>query len=253
MLVLVIRALHTHGLGRLLGRDALVGTIGLLLSVTTYAAATSDSKDKSLEEQLLNSDLSDAEEIERLLTLGLDVNSKVNGLPIIVAAAGIGQLQVVRILVEGGADVNAQGLPQDLSQEEIERFRERGLVGITPMVTATLGGRVETVRYLVEAGADTNPVTVMGPALILASRLGHSDIVEILLAAEADVHVNWKGLPAIFHAVSSGHVDVVKLLIEAGAYEPYKGSLIVGGLTLRAMAAEHPEIAKLLQTETAGQ
>jgi ankyrin repeat protein len=95
-------------------------------------------------------------------------------------ASVYGHIEVVKLLIEAGADVNAQ--PKAL-QGDFHRQRA-------------------VPEYL-------------GPALIDASRGGHSEIIKLLIEAGADVNAkDLYGRTALMYA---WHTEIVKLLIEAGA------------------------------------
>ncbi len=82
-------------------------------------------------------------------------------------AARAGHLDVVEILIEHGADVNAAG---------------RG-TGKTPLHTAAEGGRLPIVELLIAKGADVNARdNVNARPIHSAAASGHFDVVELLIA-----------------------------------------------------------------------
>ena len=117
-------------------------------------------------------------------------------------ASGRGHLDVVRLLLENGADVNAA----DIS-------------GNTALMRASENGHTDVVRLLLEKGVDVNAVYNHGEtALMRASAWGHLDAVRLLLEKGADVNaVNDYGETALMLASREGHLDVVKLLETYGA------------------------------------
>ena len=83
----------------------------------------------------------DVSTVNYLLDLGVDVNGRdEQGTTALTAAAWEGQTEVVRILLERGAEID----PQD------------ELAGMTPLIWACWKGYGDTVGVLVEAGADVN-------------------------------------------------------------------------------------------------
>ena len=159
----------------------------------------------------------------------------------LVDAAGRGDVEAVRSLLDDGADVD-----------------ERRGDGRTAVTAAALGDHVEVARVLIAAGADVdlqdsdrnNPLLVTGEtgsvamlrevlrgdpdlgatnryggvALIPASDRGHVEYVRAILSeTEIDVdHVNRLGWTALLEAVILGdggpdHVEIVRLLLDAGA------------------------------------
>jgi hypothetical protein len=84
-------------------------------------------------------------------------------------AVSAGQLEAIRVLVEGGADVNAGAHD-----------------GQTPLIAAATQGRLDAARLLVQSGADLNIAPRgWGSALKTAERTGHNDVAIMLLQAGA--------------------------------------------------------------------
>jgi ankyrin repeat protein len=118
-------------------------------------------------------------------------------------ASGWGYVNIIRILLAHGAEVNA------ISH------------GATPLQTATMWGQAKSVRMLIDAGADVNLVsgTEFGlPLLKLAVERGSVDLARILLGANAAIGpVRGDGTTALGIATACGHQDIVKLFLESGA------------------------------------
>ena len=84
-------------------------------------------------------------------------------------AAERGYAEVVRLLVEAGAD-------KDVASNR----------GNTALMLAALEGHAEVVRVLVEAGADMNMADSYGnTARMLAADEGHAAVVQLLMEAGA--------------------------------------------------------------------
>jgi hypothetical protein len=117
-------------------------------------------------------------------------------------AAIQGRIDLVRCLVDAGADVNATDNN-----------------GWTVLMVASDDGHIDLVRFLVEAGADVNATDNNGwTALMVASDDGHIDLVRFLVEAGADVNVtDNRGQTPLMVASYNGHIDVVRFLVEAGA------------------------------------
>lgn len=123
----------------------------------------------------------------------------------LVVAARMGNLDLGKILVEAGADIE---------------FHADG--DESPLMAAAKFGHLSFVKFLVEQGADVNvKVLKDGTALLVASRSGYEAVVNYLLnqGAEVDATVRFDGT-ALINAVRSGHYDIAKLLLERGA-DPY--------------------------------
>lgn len=158
----------------------------------------------------------DAEAVREALRQGADVNivsQHLGGSALVVAASG-GQLfsalgwpwqkylQVMKVLIEAGADVNAQAWG-----------------GSTALMWSAEGGNADMARLLIEGDADVHVKDNGGhTALLLAARNGHVDVVRLLIGEGADIHArNRGGNTALMLAAASGKPDVARLLIEEGA------------------------------------
>ncbi len=82
-----------------------------------------------------------------------------------------------------------------------------------------------TVQYLLKRGANVNAKNISNvTALLLASRLGHTDIVQLLCERGADVkQATFMGNTALHAAAREGHLQIVNLLCENGADVNAKG------------------------------
>ena len=116
------------------------------------------------------------------------------------AAIAGGDNEMVRILVEGGADVDA-----------------RNIFGDTALHAAIDGENSKVVSILVEAGADVDAKNSFGdPVLHLAISEGDSELVRILVEAGADVNVtNAFGDSALSRAVHEGNKEILQILSNA--------------------------------------
>ena len=137
-----------------------------------------------------------------------------------LAAAG-GHVEVMRLLVEVGVDMNV-----------------RTKKGETPLHGAAKKGRLEAVRFLVEIGAE------MHGSLHLAAGKGHVEVVRFLARNGADINANniedemalhgaalrlvrllkrnRGAVPedngtALHFAAREGHTEVVRFLVRNGA------------------------------------
>ncbi|KAI9766598.1 MAG: hypothetical protein M1840_006409 [Geoglossum simile] len=111
-------------------------------------------------------------------------------------AAAYGHGVVVKLLLEKGADVNAQD----------------GFYGNT-LRMASYRGHEQIVKLLLDKGADINMQgRDYGNALQAASDQGHEQIVKLLLDKGADV--NAQGGYALQTASDQGHKQIVKLLLD---------------------------------------
>ena len=121
----------------------------------------------------------------------------------LVVAVMVGSVDIVKLLLQAGADVNAPGAA--------------GL----PLVHAVKGPgptptqRVAVVDLLIYAGADVNARAKDGStALMGAAMANQTDIVRKLLAAGADPNIRSNsGLTALSLAIATGHREIAELLL----------------------------------------
>jgi ankyrin repeat protein len=118
------------------------------------------------------------------------------------AASGAGHLEIVRSLLEGGANID----------ERDESHR-------TPLSHASGSGRVEVAKLLIEYGADVNSSDGTGwTPLHSASSHGHAGVVHLLLDHGADANAMKQDLwTALHHAIFNRSLEIVKALLEQGA------------------------------------
>ena len=141
--------------------------------------------------------------VDLLIKAGASINQKAGelGTPLISWAVIGGNRQVVRSLLEHGADVNAT--TNDKS---------------TPLMIAADRGEANIVRFLIAQRAKLNSRNNEGrTALMLASMKGRGECVKALLAGGADGTIqDNNGETALVHALKEGDQQIVKLLREGG-------------------------------------
>ena len=138
------------------------------------------------------------------LTIGVDPNTQAeyDGNTLLMFASNAGHLEVVRLLLEYGANPNIQNEYQ-----------------LTPLIDASEKGHLEIVRLLLENGADPNRrLHNEDTPLIIASRIGHLEIVRLLLEYGANPNLKNKyGNTPLMLASQKGLLEMVRLLLEHGA------------------------------------
>jgi ankyrin repeat protein len=110
----------------------------------------------------------------------------------VVVAARNGNANIVRMLLDAGADVHAQN-------DKALRMSAKE-------------GHIDVVRFLLQAGADVHANN--DKALMHAVQFQYKEIVQMLLSAGADVHNN---SDQVLNSALRGHKDIVLLLLNAGA------------------------------------
>lgn len=146
----------------------------------------------------------------------------------LVYASMLGRLNIVKLLIEKGVDVNYKF---QMNEEPIwNDLFWSGDTGFTALILASKYNHPRIIQLLVKNGADVNlGTTAKGrTALIEASVRGKTDIVEILLKAGADVdriasrsglayHLKNANENALISASRKGYTEIVRMLLEAGA------------------------------------
>ncbi|KAJ5111182.1 hypothetical protein N7532_001717 [Penicillium argentinense] len=146
------------------------------------------------------------------------------------AAVLRGYAEVVRMLLDSHADVNAQG----------------GEYG-NALQTAAFGGNTEVVRMLLDAHADVNAQGGRyGNALQAAAFVGNTEVVRILLDAHADVNAQGgKYSNALQTAAFGGNTEVVRILLGAHADVNAQGGFYGNALQAAAFG-ENTEVVRML-------
>ena len=160
--------------------------------------------------------------IRLLVEKGANVNAQcgrdqhINALQ---AAAFYGKVEVIRLLLDMGAHVNALG----------------GSYG-TALQVAAFRGRIEAARLLLDNGAEVNSQSgYFGNALQAAALNGNIEIVQLLLDYGAQVNAQGgKYGNALQVAIYRGKVDIIRLLLDNGADVNAQGG--VYGNALQAAA-----------------
>lgn len=111
-------------------------------------------------------------------------------------AAANGQLKVVKILLDAGAQ------PCDTDGNALYR--------------AAKYGHEEVVKVLLEHGYDIDRFGAEDTALVAAAEKGHFRMVKLLINIGADLTAGHCGEIALYCAAANNHADVARLLIEKG-------------------------------------
>jgi ankyrin repeat protein len=145
--------------------------------------------------------------VQQLIAAGADVNAREawrDQTALMWAAEGA-FAEVVKLLIEHGADVRARAAANDwgsqITSEPRAQYRPTG--GLTPLTYAARAGCTECVRAILAAGEDIDRPTPDGvTALMLAIDNYEFDTAKALLDAGANPHVqDWWGRTALYLAV----------------------------------------------------
>lgn len=148
---------------------------------------------------------------------------------VLMLAARAGNLAMVRLLLEKGADVNGTG--------EAE---------YTALIVAVGSRKDEVVRFLLERGARPNHRNANGDtAILFAADAGLTELVERLLDKGADIN-GGSGWTPLMEAAYNGHERVAKLLIARGADVNLFRNDFISPLDC-ALGQGHREIAAMIR------
>jgi hypothetical protein len=132
------------------------------------------------------------------------VDVQVSGISPLAQAAEFGRVEVVRYLLDEGADIN---LSPGGSWTALDR--------------ACSHGRLQVVALLLARGARTTPADDGWTPLMSAAQKGHTDIVELLLAHREGEQLDRQNSPgrrtALHFACYYGEAGVLRALLGAGA------------------------------------
>ncbi|XP_062619355.1 ankyrin-1-like [Saccostrea cucullata] len=140
--------------------------------------------------------------VKYLVDNGADLNPQKSYYPALWTPARTGDLRKVMELLKFGADCNK------CSGREI-----------SPLYMASRFGHLEVVKKLIEHGADINKCDIKGwSSLHIASLYGHSFVLETLIHKGAECDRCDKNKVTPLHRASlEGHVPVVEILLKNGA------------------------------------
>lgn len=125
------------------------------------------------------------------------------GLTPLSVAAARGHLNISKILVEKGANINHLGC----------------VYGKTPLALAAAHGNLEVARLLLDAGADIGDGEETRSPLWMAVSGSHSEVVKLLTDKGANVEMRdpSTGQSLLSRACAIGHGPIVRILLNHGA------------------------------------
>jgi len=184
----------------------------LILSVLPILVLGSDTKedDKSQPKFSLNSNEDvfryvvngDVGGLRRALKNGGDPNGRIRDLTPLMIAAGTKNKDIINLLVENKAEINAKGDN-----------------GKTPLTIALRKSNLEVAQLLLEKGADINSRDDKGVTpLMWATYEGRVETVKFILKNNPDINAsNNKDRTALSYAIEKNNKDIIAALKQAGA------------------------------------
>lgn len=153
----------------------------------------------------------------------------------LIQAARDGHTQIVRSLLNAGANPNIQDG-----------------TGWTALMQAANRRHSEIVKLLLAAGASVDVRNHNNETALLRASSASPEIVTLLLAAGANIEAqDYYGITPLFEASYAGNIEIVKILLAAGANPQIHGRVPMIGIQGSALDVArtmgHTEIVKLLQ------
>ncbi len=170
------------------------------------------------------------------LNLNLNIKNR-DGLTPLYIASQNGYLEIVRELIQQGANVDLCGVEN-----------------ATPLIVASFSGHLEIVQELLQHQANVNCKTNSGyTALHEACLFGNLSVVQELLKHNPDVNAMLNdGTTPLFLACQNGHADVAQVLLQYGANIDFAkldtdANLLITPLSIAAQNGHIDVIQVLLQ------
>lgn len=201
----------------------------------------------------------DLQAVEKALKGGADPNAKdTDGTPVLVRAIETGQDALVRALLKAGASVSTEGMYQGRRSPSLVIASAFGRVevvrtlldagadpdhgndeGYTPLMVAASGGHAGVIHVLVERKANIQAVSSdQRTALRIAAEQGQVDALRALLDGGASKN-KAELQTALTRAVIYRHCDSAQLLLQSGGDPNDQGG---SGVTLLMVAAESGQL-----------
>ncbi len=195
-------------------------------------------KAQQIEDFILACKTGNMKVVKRTLKDNFDINAKVidDGTTALMLASAEGQAEVVKFLIENGANINAskrygytplmlaikknQAAIVQLLIENGADIHAKNELDETPLLIAVENCNEAIARRLIDQGADMRHRTIIGQeALQIAATRGCTEVVRVLLEKGVDINDSYdkSQTTALMTAARFGHSELVKLLLESGA------------------------------------
>jgi ankyrin repeat protein len=209
----------------------------------------------------------DTEMVRLILQKNPDVNLREDGRwgsfsPALKMAAEGGHVDIVKLLLEHGADTSDQavlgtalwGAARSCEPNILQLMLDNGAVVNTgryaksPLLQATGCSDVEIVKTLLENGADVNRRDEDDRTDFMAAvKHNRIEFIGILFESGADINAkDYDGETALMYAALDGNTEMVEFLVENGADVNAEDNSGATALS-RALLKDHAEIVELLE------
>lgn len=182
---------------------ALLATI-VLSSFVVFGAMPASAQLVDENEMVVAIRSGDLAQVEEAFLAGLSPNERSSrGVPALIEAVRAGKRDIVALMLERKARVNATA-------------RRDGLTALEESVRIN---RPDLAQMLIDAGADVDKTGKDGQTpMMLAAKLGHTNVVQVLIDADAYLNdTDPTGRTPLELAQERRHRHTVELLIAAGA------------------------------------
>ncbi|MEI8044042.1 MAG: ankyrin repeat domain-containing protein, partial [Verrucomicrobiota bacterium] len=194
-------------------------------SVSSPAARSETTLERAFLPRVLGGHL---QSVKKCLAGGVDPNTKnTDGWSALMCASVAGKTEIVKLLLEHGALVDAKDLKGDTALLKTWDFDVAKVLldhgantnGFNPLVRAAAVGNAGAVKLLLDKGAAVDAFTSLGgTALNEAAGMDSTGIVELLLAKGASIDLtNKHGRSALAIAARQGATNAARVLLEHGA------------------------------------
>ncbi|XP_074646013.1 uncharacterized protein LOC141902265 [Tubulanus polymorphus] len=142
-----------------------------------------------------------------LISTGADLNCIKHRTTPLICAAKTGNIQICRLLVENGADINQT---DDWGEE-------------TALRSAISCGNIDLIRYLIQNGSDLSTMDEAGRTIIYhAVKCENIEVIETLLSFTSEINgINlnncFSGYSVLFPLVSANKTEMICKLVRIGA------------------------------------
>ncbi|KAL4978310.1 ankyrin repeat-containing domain protein [Aspergillus desertorum] len=193
--------------------------------------------------------------VQRLLDAGADVTATVGGFTAFYQALRQGHTDVVRVLLEAGADplpsTSNGGVPLLLAVQHGDEDLLRLLLEVTPTNTpgeranyehavarAVYYGHIRLVRFMLENAAEWLDVSRNGDMIYQAASTGNCDMIRLLIDYGVTVEpLHRTARHPLVVAAQNGHKEAVQLLVALSKEKSAPTEPVVKGLHERSMPA----------------